>query len=105
MQIFVSLKPLLLGAALAIVCVPAAFADTPPPQTPATTSDNSAQNPQQKADEDKVVCRKEPPPVGSRLGGRKVCRTVKEWRRIDEDARAAAGEMQQQGRGDPPKTE
>lgn len=70
-------------------------APTPPEPQQTTTSDNTAQTPPaETADDQKIVCRKEPPPVGSRMGGRKVCHTVAEWRRIEAAARETTQEIQ-----------
>jgi hypothetical protein len=75
-----------------------------PPSEPAvqTTPDQPTQPPvdqtkdqQAQEDDNKVVCKKEPPPVGSRMGGRKVCRTVAEWRRIQSTARETTTEIQE----------
>lgn len=38
---------------------------------------------------DKVVCKKMPPPVGSRIGPRKVCKTQAEWDAIRDSDREA----------------
>lgn len=78
-------------------------AGEPPPQPAVqTTPDQPAQPPvdqtnaqQAQEDDNKVVCKKEPPPVGSRMGGRKVCRTVAEWRRIQSTARETTSEIQE----------
>jgi hypothetical protein len=67
-------------------------ATTPPPATP--PSDNAAQTPPAQEGDDKIVCRKEPPPVGSRLGARKVCRTVADWRRQEAIAKETTDEIQ-----------
>jgi hypothetical protein len=70
---------------------------TPPATTtPAPTpTDNAAQTQTQAQEgDDKIVCKKEPPPVGSRVGARKICRTVAEWRRIASVARETTGEIQ-----------
>jgi hypothetical protein len=76
--------------------------ETPPPSTlsttttlpaPPQTSDNSAQAATPQGDEE-IVCKKEPPPIGSRMGGKKVCRTVAEWRRIQAVAKETTDEIQ-----------
>lgn len=41
----------------------------------------------ERPDKDKKVCRKGPPPTGSRLGGRRICRTKLEWTMSEEAAR------------------
>ena len=49
--------------------------------TPASTKE------EKKAELDQVVCKRFPPPVGSRLGARKVCATKREWaiQEMDQD--------------------
>lgn len=69
---------------------------TAPPQqqvTPAPTDKDGA-TPAPAADDDKIVCKNEPPPIGSRMGGKKVCRTVAEWRRIQAAAKETTDEIQ-----------
>lgn len=76
--------------------------ETPPPSTPSTTTtqpappqtaDNSALTTTPQGDEE-IVCKKEPPPIGSRMGGKKVCRTAAEWRRIQAVAKETTDEIQ-----------
>lgn len=48
-----------------------------------------------KADDDATVrCKRLPPPVGSRMGGKKVCKTNAAWRLEQEAAAQAARESQ-----------
>lgn len=48
-----------------------------------------------KADDDATVrCKRLPPPVGSRMGGKKVCKTNAAWRLEQEAAAQAARENQ-----------
>ena len=48
-----------------------------------------------KADDDATVrCKRMPPPVGSRTGGKKVCKTNAAWRLEQEAAAQAARENQ-----------
>ena len=77
--------------------------ESSPPAQPTTAqsenlpaeTENTAQKSTGEEDSDnKVVCKKEPPPVGTRMGGRKVCRTVAEWRRIAAVARETTEEIQ-----------
>lgn len=89
----------LMSAAALAEEAPATGAAPPTPPTttaPATTPTDNAAQAQTQAQEgdDKIVCKKEPPPVGSRMGARKVCRTVAEWRRIASLARETTGEIQ-----------
>lgn len=58
--------------------------------TAAETTDNSVQ-----AELNRVVCRKLPPPLGSRLGGRTVCMTQREW---DEQRSGAQRELERMQR-------
>jgi hypothetical protein len=81
---------------------PATSTENTPTANPSTESENSAQNTTQTDADDKIICKKEPPPVGSRMGGRKVCRTVAEWRRIQAIARETTDEIQ--NRKVPPPT-
>lgn len=75
--------------------------DPPPsanqPATPPNAPTPQPEQPQQQQtdDDQKIVCKKEPPPVGSRMGGRKVCRTVAEWRRQQATARETTTEIQE----------
>jgi len=109
----IGLKKLLLGAAVALIASTGSVAadptvppETPPATTPATppapTSDNAAQNIEQKKAGEEIICKTTPPPLGSRVGRRKICRTASEWKVIQAEAKAVTDEMQQQGRGTPP---
>ena len=64
--------------------------ETTPPPAQATQNAPS----QQKDKDDEIVCKKEPAPIGSRIGSRKVCRTVAEWRRIQAVAKETTDEIQ-----------
>lgn len=57
--------------------------------TPAATTEVAAASP----DDAKIVCKtlKE---TGSRLGGKRMCASKKEWRRMNEEAEKAAREIQ-----------
>lgn len=48
-------------------------------------------------DDDTVRCKRLPPPVGSRMGGKRVCRTNAQWRLEKETNEAGARENQQRG--------
>jgi hypothetical protein len=45
------------------------------------------------ADDAKIVCRTITP-TGSRLGGKRICLSKKEWRRMHEAGQEAAGDIQ-----------
>lgn len=47
---------------------------------------------------EKKVCRREPPPTGSRLGSRRICRTEFEWRMSQEAAQRALDQQDQHQR-------
>jgi len=72
-------------------------AETPPspPAPPAETQTASEE-------EQKVVCKKMDPPLGSRMGGKKVCHTVADWRRINETAKDTVNEIQNSDTRGPP---
>jgi hypothetical protein len=63
-------KLALIAAGFAVATGSAAFAE--PADTPAET---------------KKICKKAAPPIGSRLGARKVCATKKEWQAYVEPAK------------------
>jgi len=71
----------------AIAQVPA-----PQPQPPQVTQ------PVKKDPLDKVVCRTEQT-LGSRLGGHRVCATLREWQEQAQESRDALEKIQQQGYG------
>ena len=63
----------------------AAQAGDPPPANPAQAQAQAAASTPAKPDpEDKVTCRQEEE-IGTRLGGKRVCHTQREWKRIAQD--------------------
>jgi hypothetical protein len=60
---------------------PAASAEPPPPP-PATADEDETES------MDVIICKTEPPEVGSRLGKRKICKTRREWRAEERDSTA-----------------
>jgi len=48
-------------------------------------------------DPDEIVCRMEPPPTGTRLGGRRVCHTQHDWDMQMKAAQRLTAEKQQVG--------
>ncbi len=66
-------------------------------QAPAQQPQSVAQ-PAKKNALDKVVCRTEEV-VGTRLGGHRVCATVREWQDQEQENRQALEKIQQQGYG------
>jgi len=88
---------------LAVVGV--AFADdtTPqaPPQDQATQQPAAQQTPaaatkSEKDPLDEIECRKETT-IGSRIGGKRVCKTRREWMQIQRDSQAALQKIQDKG--------
>lgn len=77
---------------LAVIAVPA-LAQTP---APAPQVAEAKPNPL-----DKVVCRTEET-LGSRLGGHKVCATVREWQEQQQENRDAVELIQQKGQSTVP---
>ena len=61
--------------------VPSTSATPPSPQQPAQPAAEAEKNPL-----DEIVCKKEDPTVGSRIGSRKVCKTRRQWRDGERDA-------------------
>ncbi|MDL2341153.1 MAG: hypothetical protein QFB89_07475 [Pseudomonadota bacterium] len=77
---------------LAVIAVPALA------QTPAPTPQVAEAKPNPL---DKVVCRTEET-LGSRLGGHKVCATVREWQEQQQENRDAVELIQQKGQSTVP---
>ena len=75
-----------IAAALAVIAMPAT-AQTTPAAPPAKASAES--------DALKIVCKKEEA-IGSRLGAKKVCLTVQEWKDLAEANREHTEKVQQQ---------
>jgi hypothetical protein len=100
----------LLGTLLSLTVMSSAvFADNPPSVDPATVtttptatttpatpppSGASQTAPTQAGDDKKKICRKAPPPIGTRIGARKVCRTAADWRRQEAVANETTSEIQ-----------
>ena len=92
------------ASALILLAVPAAAdqtsvlntsaAPTAPAAAPATASQDDGVT---DADLDKIVCRRQPPPTGTRLGARNVCLTVRQWRIVEEDSQKALTNQQTVG--------
>ena len=108
---FAYIRTLVLGTSFALVASmnAASAADTTPPPTPATQETPSGTttpatpetppttdpaNATEKKPGDEIVCRKEPPATGSRIGARKICRTAREWIAIQAEARAVTEDLQ-----------
>jgi hypothetical protein len=90
------------GAVYADPTPPDQTPPTPPTTTPSTTGQPPAPQttpqPAASSDDQKIVCRKMDPPTGTRAGGRKVCKTVAEWRREKEASKEVLDEVQSKSR-------
>jgi hypothetical protein len=79
------------GAALAAEMLPAPPETATPPAPPTPPPpENKATN----AEDQKVVCKKIDPPVGTRVGGKRVCHTVADWRRLQEASQEVVEDVQ-----------
>ncbi|MDE2629838.1 MAG: hypothetical protein KGM97_02495, partial [Alphaproteobacteria bacterium] len=54
----------------------------------------AAASSEQTADLDQVVCKRLPPLVGSRLGGRTECQTKKQWLALEKDTQDVLSKLQ-----------
>jgi hypothetical protein len=83
-------KSALLLVAL-VVCAPTlSFADD---TTPATAPAASASG----NDPDQIVCRKGEPITGTRLPGRAICHTQRDWDQIQRDSQGMTSQMEMNG--------
>ena len=47
----------------------------------------------------RIICRRFPPPVGTRIGGRNICLTEMQWARYDQEVRATLDEAFNRSKG------
>lgn len=89
------LKIVLLVSGAVLLSAPS-FAQTSQANNPVTNSSADSRTSMAQPNNDtvnapgdpslnEVVCRNEPPPTGTRTGGKRICKTNREWR-DDEDA-------------------
>ncbi|MBU6298284.1 MAG: hypothetical protein KGJ79_09240 [Alphaproteobacteria bacterium] len=57
-------------------------ANTPSPTNPPGT----AVSQDQTSDLDQVICKRLPPPTGTRIGGHTVCQTKKQWLELEQSS-------------------
>jgi hypothetical protein len=62
--------------------------------TPPTTTESATPPP---SDWDRIECKRLPPPTGSRLGGKTVCQTVRQWQRLMQDSQEYVDRMRSRG--------
>jgi hypothetical protein len=92
------LSAFVIASSFAIVALPGAASADPAQTAPVQAAPVQSTSPQpapvkmsdasqaSTSDPDQIVCRMEPPPTGTRLGGRRVCHTQHDW---DEQMKAA----------------
>jgi hypothetical protein len=73
-----------------LLAVPALADGTP--GTASTTQGAAASTDESHLDE--TVCKKQPPPTGSRIAGKTVCMTNREWLALWDESKRAASAMQ-----------
>jgi hypothetical protein len=73
-----------------VICAPTlSFADdTTPTTAPAASPAN---------DPDQIVCRKGEPITGTRLPGRAICHTQRDWDQIQRDSQGMTSQMEMNG--------
>jgi Flp pilus assembly protein CpaB len=93
-------KSVLLMIAAVAFAAPALAEDVVPASAPsaqAPTAQGDA--PASTSSLDQVVCKKMPPPTGTRLGSRRVCQTEREWRDLMLRSQENITHSQQKGAG------
>jgi hypothetical protein len=72
------------------------LADPPQAAAPQTSTPAAVQAPAaaSSSDRDKIECRTLPPKTGSRLGGRRECRSAREWEDIRQQNEREIEKMQ-----------
>ena len=51
----------------------------------AWNQDSASQEITESSSSEEIVCRRTPPPVGSRIGGRQICKTEREWALLEAE--------------------
>jgi len=77
--------------------VPSAAATAPASANAASSTQSATAEADAKSNQ--IVCKKQAPPTGSRLGARKVCMTAKEWQERTAASQKAISDMQQKALG------
>lgn len=85
-------RNMLILAALASVGTAAAASSPPGPEAQQQAVSSSKET--AKSEANKVVCRKFPPPPGTRLGARRICKTNAEWDLLELDQFQALDQVQ-----------
>lgn len=93
---------LVAGVAGFLIGAGQAAADPVPSAAPDTTQNptTNATPASDTTDINRVICKSGPPPVGSRIGGSRVCHTQREWDLIQQEERHNLERLQiQRGNG------
>ena len=88
---FRPLRALLPGLAIA-AAFGVARAEEPQSQPPANAADSAPPD-----DKDPIVCRTFPPPLGSRIGERKICHKLSEWNRMQQQTQDSLRQVEKAG--------
>ena len=62
-------------------------------------SSDAAEGVQRLTAANRIICRRFPPPVGTRIGSRNICLTQMQWERYDEEVRATLDEAFNRSKG------
>ncbi|MEQ9663805.1 MAG: hypothetical protein RLN87_14815 [Parasphingopyxis sp.] len=74
----------------------AALAGAPAVAQQTASAENQASEGEVNASNE-ILCRRQPPPTGSRIGGRNICKTRAEWERLQREARNEIEDAQRTG--------
>lgn len=64
------------------------------PEEEAAAAEAAERTQEEKGGPNAYVCKKFPPPVGSRLGKRQICKTQAEWDQLEKDMHDGVRKMQ-----------
>ena len=75
----------------------AAFAQDSQATSPSKAPIPAATTSDQTSDLDTIICKKFPPPTGTRLGSRTICDTKRHWQELQEQSRQELEKLQNRG--------
>ena len=78
--------------AMSLLLAVPTLADGPSGMTPTPQGTSAASTDDAHLDE--TVCKKQPPPTGSRIAGKTICMTNREWQALWDESKRAASAMQ-----------
>lgn len=95
-----------LMAMIAVAALASAQVSAAGPEEEAAAAEAAERTQAEKGGPNAYVCKKFPPPVGSRLGKRQICKTQAEWDSLEKDMHDGIRKMQRKpcdsGRGPGP---